>query len=214
MFHADIPPATLDILEAQRDARGAAPALLAPDRETLTFAALHALIDNAGDTLAALGFARGHRIAVALSDGPDAALAILAAMTWTSCAPLDPRIDFGTCAMLLADARIEAVVTADGDDSPVTRAAIDAGLAILTVAIGRDRRADLFAWRSGSRRPRLARVRPQPDDIALVLHTSGTTARPKIVPLTHAALFSGLGARSVRPDDHSTLSFASSGRFS
>ena len=25
----------------------------------------------------------------------------------------------------------------------------------------------------------------QPDDIALVLHTSGTTSRPKIVPLTH-----------------------------
>src|SRR5918997_1450914 len=28
----------------------------------------------------------------------------------------------------------------------------------------------------------------QRDDIALVLHTSGTTSRPKIVPLTHANL--------------------------
>ena len=25
----------------------------------------------------------------------------------------------------------------------------------------------------------------QPDDVALVLHTSGTTSRPKLVPLTH-----------------------------
>ncbi|KAI2640254.1 AMP-binding enzyme [Xylaria nigripes] len=29
---------------------------------------------------------------------------------------------------------------------------------------------------------------PQPDDVALVLHTSGTTSRPKVVPLTHRNL--------------------------
>ena len=29
---------------------------------------------------------------------------------------------------------------------------------------------------------------PRPDDVALFLHTSGTTARPKGVPLTHGNL--------------------------
>ncbi|KAI1380851.1 acetyl-CoA synthetase-like protein [Hypoxylon crocopeplum] len=31
-------------------------------------------------------------------------------------------------------------------------------------------------------------LQPQPDDVALVLHTSGTTSRPKVVPLTHRNL--------------------------
>lgn len=46
---------------------------------------------------------------------------------------------------------------------------------------------------------RQRREEAQPDDIALVLHTSGTTGRPKAVPLTHKNLtrtmcefFSGL----------------------
>lgn len=33
---------------------------------------------------------------------------------------------------------------------------------------------------------------PQPDDIALFLHTSGTTSRPKGVPLSHANLAASL----------------------
>ena len=34
---------------------------------------------------------------------------------------------------------------------------------------------------------------PQADDVALFLHTSGTTSRPKGVPLTHANLAASLG---------------------
>jgi len=33
---------------------------------------------------------------------------------------------------------------------------------------------------------------PQPDDVALFLHTSGTTSRPKGVPLTHSNLMASL----------------------
>ena len=33
--------------------------------------------------------------------------------------------------------------------------------------------------------PRTARQRLGRDDVALVLHTSGTTNKPKVVPLTH-----------------------------
>jgi acyl-CoA synthetase (AMP-forming)/AMP-acid ligase II/acyl carrier protein len=46
---------------------------------------------------------------------------------------------------------------------------------------------------------------PGPDDIALILHTSGTTSRPKMVPLTHANLGVSAGnvcaAIGLRQDD-------------
>jgi amino acid adenylation domain-containing protein len=201
MHDADHPLTTLDLLETQREARGEAPALLALDRPALTYAGLNPIIDEAGSVLAALGFARGHRIAVALPDGPDAALAVLATMTWTACAPLDPRMGFAACRELLAAARIDAVLTADGEESPVARAAIDAGVPLLGIASAGGRGAGLPTWRRGTARAGLARVRPRPEDIALVLHTSGTTGRPKIVPVTHAGLLGGLHAQPFRPDD-------------
>jgi acyl-CoA synthetase (AMP-forming)/AMP-acid ligase II len=40
----------------------------------------------------------------------------------------------------------------------------------------------------------------EPDDVALVLHTSGTTSRPKIVPLTHANLLAS--AANIRNTLH------------
>src|SRR6202034_4828001 len=41
-----------------------------------------------------------------------------------------------------------------------------------------------------------SRLQPaEPHDIALILHTSGTTSRPKIVPLTHANIWTS--ARNI-----------------
>lgn len=50
---------------------------------------------------------------------------------------------------------------------------------------------------------------PQPDDVALLLHTSGTTSRPKGVPLRHRNLVAGIknvvDAYALGPDDRSLL---------
>ncbi|KIJ54974.1 hypothetical protein M422DRAFT_42153 [Sphaerobolus stellatus SS14] len=50
---------------------------------------------------------------------------------------------------------------------------------------------------------------PQPDDVALVLHTSGTTSRPKSVPLTHRNLLTTtknvINTYSFTPADRSYL---------
>jgi oxalate---CoA ligase len=47
--------------------------------------------------------------------------------------------------------------------------------------------------------------RAEPDDVALVLHTSGTTSRPKIVPLSHRNVCASarhvVATLSLQPDD-------------
>jgi acyl-CoA synthetase (AMP-forming)/AMP-acid ligase II len=189
MMHANAPPqTTLDLLALQHDARGSAPAILAPGREAISYAELFAGIDRAGDVLAALGFGRGHRIATAFADGPDAALAMLAAMTWATCAPLNRHLDRDTSTALFAQLRIDALIAAEGDDSLVTEAARAARLPLLRLSAAAGPGADLFALNAESARAPVARTQPRPDDVALVTHTSGTTAVPKVVPITHRAL--------------------------
>ncbi|KAK6084956.1 peroxisomal-coenzyme A synthetase [Seiridium cupressi] len=52
-------------------------------------------------------------------------------------------------------------------------------------------------------------LKPQTDDVALVLHTSGTTSRPKVVPLTHRNLVRTMGniqnTYKLTPDDRTML---------
>jgi oxalate---CoA ligase len=183
------PQTTLDLLVAQDQDRGSAFAILAPGRPPIPYAALRTGIEHAGATLARLGFARKNRVAVALPDGPDAGLALLAVMTWATCVPLDPHLDLAACRALFARLRIDTLLVADGDNSAVTAAAYAADLPVLRLSATTPGGADLFALRAESAMPCVEPIPPRPDDIALVALTSGTTLAPKVVPITHRALF-------------------------
>jgi acyl-coenzyme A synthetase/AMP-(fatty) acid ligase len=62
------------VLAAQSARRDSAPAILAPGKESLSYAALCEEIERAGTFLAALGLGRGGRIAISLPGGPEAAV--------------------------------------------------------------------------------------------------------------------------------------------
>ncbi len=68
-------------------------AILAPERAPLTFRALLRQIDSAILSLAAAGFGRGSRVALALPNGPEMAVALLAVTGGASCVPLNPALD-------------------------------------------------------------------------------------------------------------------------
>ncbi len=185
----DAPAATMrDLLALRSAGGGASPAILAPGLPAISYAELAIGIERVGDALAALGFGRGHRIATALPDSRDAGLAMLGAMTWATCAPLNPGLEPDASATLFAQLRIDALIVAEGDTSSVGAAALAAGLPIIRVSAAATGGADLVALRAESPRAPVAPVPPLPEDVALVMHTSGTTTRPKVVPSTHRAL--------------------------
>ncbi len=161
------------------DATG--PALLTVDGEVMEFSALRAEVDRLAEQLRAVGLRPNDRIAIVLPNGPEMALVLLAAMSVGCAAPLNPKYREDEFRFYLDDLNAAALITIDGE-SAAAHAAAPAG----TIAIdarGSGLAIDLIAPSSATTAGSSTDKRPTPDDQALVLHTSGTTSRPKIVPL-------------------------------
>ena len=188
MTHANTIAALLDTGAADAAAIGA------PGEVAMTFQALRALVERTGATLHAAGVGLGDRVAIVLSNGPHAASSFLAVACHATTAPLNPAYKQAEFAFYLSDLAAKALIVQYGEDSPARTAAAE--LAIPVIELLPDRAyAGAFTLQApcGLRgKPALAGA-SRPDDVALVLHTSGTTARPKIVPLSHANLIASAG---------------------
>ena len=191
-----------DLLAAGAEA---APAIGAPGRPWLTHGALRALAGRTVATLNAMGIGRGDRVALVLPNGPEAAAAFVAIGCGATTAPLNPAYKAEEFEFYLSDLGACALVIADGMDSPARKVAAARGIPVVTLKAG-DVAGDFtlrpdVAPSDAAARPGMADA----DDLALVLHTSGTTSRPKIVPLRHAnvaASAANVGrSLALTPDD-------------
>jgi len=163
-------------------------AILAPGRPPLTFRALTRQIDAAILTLAAAGFGRGDRVALTLPNGPEMAVALLAVTGGATCVPLNPALDEASCRVVLQALRVDALIVPRGEHTPAVRAAHSLTLPIIRLAFSPIDPAGTFTLVADSSRPAVTPEPPAPEDVALVLHTAGSTAKPKAVPLTHRLL--------------------------
>ncbi|MGE3651238.1 MAG: acyl--CoA ligase [Reyranellaceae bacterium] len=168
-------------------ARGAdsAPAIGAPEHKPLTFAGLRDLAGKTMVDLNAMGIGRNDRVAIVLPNGPEMAAAFVAVASCATTAPLNPAYRADEFEFYLTDLKAKALLVQQGEDSPARAVAQKLGVPLVEVVPDRGKGAGFFTLRpekpmAGT--PALA-GKAQPDDIALVLHTSGTTSRPKIVPL-------------------------------
>jgi acyl-CoA synthetase (AMP-forming)/AMP-acid ligase II/acetyltransferase-like isoleucine patch superfamily enzyme/acyl carrier protein len=101
-----------------------------------------------------------------------------------TCAPLNPAYREGEFEFYLSDLGAKALLISSSLESPSRAVAAKLKVPIINVAATPNGPAGTFQL-NGERGQDLSSLDPgRPDDVALVLHTSGTTARPKIVPLT------------------------------
>jgi len=165
-----------------------APAIGAPGRPWLSYGAFAALIASTGAAINAAGAGRGDAVAIVLPNGPEMAAAFCAVAAYATSAPLNPDYKADEFRFYLEDLGAKAIVLAAGSDTPASAVARDLGITILDLHSETDGPAGAFRLTGGGNgaaaRPGLA----EPSDVGLVLHTSGTTSRPKIVPLSHANL--------------------------
>jgi acyl-CoA synthetase (AMP-forming)/AMP-acid ligase II/thioesterase domain-containing protein len=176
------------LLAEQAGLRPTAVAIAAPGRRPLTFGRLLERIDQVVATLNGLGIGRGDRVAVVLPNGPEMAVSFLAVASAAACAPLNPAYRANEFDFYLSDLRARALVIWSDLESPARAVAQAGGIPIIELVPSVEAEAGLFTLKGEGRAQPGQPGFAQPQDVALVLHTSGTTSRPKIVPLTQTNL--------------------------
>jgi oxalate---CoA ligase len=191
--------------------RDDAVAIAAHGAPPLSYAGLRALIDRSVRSLNDLGIGRSDRVAIVLPNGPEMATAFLCVASAATSAPLNPAYRQDEFEFYLEDLKAKALIVEAGSESPALRAAEKLGVAVITLTPEPQAGAGAFrlsgdpvdavghAPKGVRKNARLstgygARLQPaEAHDVALILHTSGTTSRPKIVPLRHANIWTSAG---------------------
>ncbi len=163
-----------------------------------------ALLKTIKGMLRGRGIGRAHRVALVVPNGPEMATAFLSVSAVAVCAPLNPAYQAPEFEFYLRDLAARAVIVDADLSSPVRKEAASLGIPVLEL-----HKSDAVAGVFQLEGPQSDRVNQDswsgPEDIAMILHTSGTTSRPKMVPLSHRNIWAS--ARNVAetlqlsPDD-------------
>ena len=167
----------------------AAVAISAPGRPALQYAGLRSLVGRTLGMLNAQGIGRNDRLAIVLANGPEMATCFISAACGVATAPLNPAYRTEEFEFYLSDLNAKALVVEHDSASPAIAVAQKLGLRIIDLLPGEQ--AGDFTLRPRDGIPGTPTTHgglAQPDDTSMVLHTSGTTSRPKIVPLSQRNL--------------------------
>jgi len=159
-------------------------ALVVPGGPTISYGQLRDLVEETATALLARGVAPGDRVALVFPNGPEAILLFLAtSLIGVSC-PLNPGYKEDEFRFYLEDTGARFLVVPPGEGA-AARAAMPAGGTVIEAALDQ---AGGLSLSHGAGKPAESFDGAGFEDTALVLHTSGTTSRPKRVPLRHRNL--------------------------
>ena len=162
-------------------------ALGAPGRPPMTYGGLGVCVEALVDQLATHTVNPSDVVATVFPNGPEAAVAFLAVIHLSACAPVNPDLGAHEAIELVERLGVRLVLTLGGWNAPALAAIRTTGIVVVEL------NAEQFAEPApddsviGAHTITSVGLRA-PGDVALILTTSGTTSRPKVVPLTHANL--------------------------
>lgn len=184
--HRQPPNSIYELLRTRAEQNSGAVAIGGVHRPPLTYGGLLNQVESTVGALRGFGVNRNDRVAIVLPNGPAMAVAFAGVGSGATCAPLNPAYRFEEFDFYLSDLNAKALIMDRGLDSPAREVAHKRNIPIIELAAAADAEEGRFTLSGESRTLDIRDGFAQPEDIALVLHTSGTTSRPKIVPLAQA----------------------------
>ena len=187
----------MDLVPAVHASR---PAVIIPDGgPTLTYAELRQQVQHVASVLSSfLPSVSPGKTAVALSlvNNLEFTAAFLA-VTWMRgiAAPLNPAYTADENKFYLDDMKCSALVVNKGQGAVARQAAAAYRIPVLEISWDASAKTLVLTSEGKALVGKPAKLAPQPSDVCLILHTSGTTSRPKAVPLTHRNL--GTSIRNI-----------------
>ena len=165
-----------------------APAIRIPYGPTISYGNLRQQVKLFAEKLLSAGISRNDRIAIVLPNGLESIIAFLASSYVATAAPLNPSYKQDEFRFYLEDTNARVILMPpEGADDARAAANESPNIRKLTVGLTSDGLVEIVDSLPAKNQDILSR--PEPEDVALMLHTSGTTGKPKRVPLTHLNLF-------------------------
>ena len=179
-----------EMLARQADRYGDKPYLLCPETgRVVSYRELAALVERTAGLLQALGIRHGDKVSILLPNVLEFYLSYFGAMQLGAVAhPLNIHLKPGELAYILEHAESRALLTRS-DLLPLATEALaplPAPPVVLTIDGEHPPARDFWALHAAA--PAVAAVPVEPEDESVLIYTSGTTARPKGVLLTHRNL--------------------------
>ena len=173
-----------DQLAAQAERAPNAVAIAAPGRRPLTYEGLLSQTHTVMAQLNSMGIGRNDRVVIVLDSGPEMAVAFIAMASCVTCVPLNPGYRADEFEFYMSRLNARSLVIDSASSSPARAVAQTLGLSIIELVSERDGGAGNFLLAGRVSGVNQLGGFSRPEDQALLLHTSGTTSAPKIVPLT------------------------------
>lgn len=148
-------------------------------------------VEKIAGLLAGYGVNKGSAVSIVLENSLDFMVDFLAVTrAGAIAAPLNPAYTVDEFKFFMEDADAKLVIVSAGATAAI-EAANSLSIPFLISSVNSDGKVAL-SHEDNNLSKSIDPENPSPDDIALFLHTSGTTSRPKGVPLTHSNLMTSL----------------------
>ena len=172
-----------NIIEDQNDNNVA---LTSENSPPLLYKDLKSFVNKIASQLAGNGILNKDRAVIVLPNGPFMASSFLTLSSYMSVAPLNPSYKTNEYEFYLKDLNPKIVIVEPNSSNAVVGVAKNLNIPVCEMKIKKDDPSGLFNLFDIESEYQL----PEENDEGLVLHTSGTTSRPKIVPLTNKNIYS------------------------